>query len=104
MGQFQSVVSINGQGELVMKKIMSTVIAAMITVSFAAVVCAAEPAKMPAGHPAVGGQPAMPAGHPPVGDAAKPAKKAKKAKKANKAAKKQESKPAEAPVAAPAAK
>lgn len=76
-----------------MKKVLSTIVAALVAVSFAGIVCAAEPA------PA-----AMPAGHPPVGDkAAAPAKPAKKAKKAKKAVKKEEAKPAEAP-AAPAAK
>lgn len=77
-----------------MKKVFSTIVAALVAVSFAGIVCAAEPA------PA-----AMPAGHPPVGDKA-PAKPAKKAKKAKKAVKKEEAKPADAaaPAAAPAKK
>jgi hypothetical protein len=75
-----------------MKKVLSTIVAALVAVSFAGIVCAAEPA------PA-----AMPAGHPPVADKA-PAKPAKKAKKAKKAVKKEEVKPADAaaPAAAPA--
>jgi hypothetical protein len=78
------------KGESIMKKVFSTIVAALVAVSFAGIVCAAEPAA-----------PAMPAGHPPVADKApaKPAKKAKKAKKP--AAKKDEAKPADA--AAPAA-
>ncbi len=76
-----------------MKKVLSSIVAALVAVSFAGIVCAAEPAKDAA--------PVMPAGHPAVGEkAAKPAKKAKKAKKV---VKKEEAKPAEAPVA-PAAK
>jgi hypothetical protein len=74
-----------------MKKVFSTIVAALVAVSFAGIVCAADPA------PA-----ALPAGHPPVGDKAAPAKPAKKAKKAKKkAVKKEEAKPADA--AAPAA-
>lgn len=72
-----------------MKKVLSSIVAALVAVSFAGIVCAAEPAA-----PA-----AMPAGHPPVGDKAAPAKPAKKAKKAKKAVKKEEAKPAEAPAA-----
>ena len=49
-----------------MKKVMSSIVAALVAVSFAGIVCAAEPAA-----------PAMPAGHPPVADKA-PAKPAKK--------------------------
>lgn len=75
-----------------MKKVLSSIVAALVAVSFAGIVCAAEPAT-----PA-----AMPAGHPPIGDKA-PAKPAKKAKKAKKAVKKEEAKPAAAPEA-PAAK
>jgi hypothetical protein len=80
-----------------MKNVFTTIVAALVAVSFAAVVFAAEPAT-----------PAMPAGHPPVAAekaAAKPVvKKAKKAKKA--AEKKEEVKPADAaaPAAAPAKK
>jgi len=73
-----------------MKKVFSTIVAALVAVSFAGIVCAAEPA------PA-----AMPAGHPPVADKAAPAKPAKKKKAAKKAVKKEEAKPADA--AAPAA-
>ncbi|MBC8018068.1 MAG: hypothetical protein H7X83_06070 [Verrucomicrobia bacterium] len=79
-----------------MKKVLSSIVAALVAVSFAGIVCAAEHAKDAA--------PVMPAGHPAIGEkAAKPAKPAKKAKKAKKAVKKEEAKPAEAPVA-PAAK
>ena len=78
-----------------MKKALSTIVAALVAVSFAGIVCAAEPAKKEA---------AMPAGHPPVAaEKAPEAKPAKKAKKAKKAAKKEEAKPAEAAPAAPAA-
>jgi hypothetical protein len=81
------------KGESTMKKVLSTIVAALVAVSFAGIVCAAEPAA-----------PAMPAGHPPVADKApaKPAKAAKKVKKAKKAVKKEEAKPAV--PAAPAAK
>jgi hypothetical protein len=75
-----------------MKKAFSTIVAALVAVSFAGIVCAAEPA------PA-----ALPAGHPPVAAEKAPAKPAKKAKKAKKAEKKEEAKPAAAPTAAPAA-
>lgn len=77
-----------------MKKVISTIVAALVAVSFAGIVCAAEPEAA-----------TMPAGHPPVGEKAKPAKPAKKAKKAKKAVKKEEAKPAAdaaAPAAAPA--
>ena len=74
-----------------MKKVFSTLVAALIAVSFAGIVCAAEPAKEAA---------PMPAGHPPIGEkAAKPVKKAKKVKKT---VKKEAAKPA-AEAAAPAA-
>jgi hypothetical protein len=79
------------KGESTMKKVFSTIVAALVAVSFAGIVCAAEPAA-----------PALPAGHPPVADKA-PAKPAKKVKKAKKAVKKEAAKPAEAP-AAPAVK
>ena len=37
-----------------MKKVLSTIVAALVALSFAGVVCAADPAPaMPAGHPAV---------------------------------------------------
>ena len=77
-----------------MKKVLSSIVAALVAVSFAGIVCAAEPAA-----PAV-----MPAGHPAVGEKApaKAAKPAKKAKKAKKAVKKDEVKPADAaPAVAP---
>jgi hypothetical protein len=74
-----------------MKKALSIIVSALVAVSFAGVVLAAEPT-------------AMPAGHPPIAGAEKKAvKKTKKAKKAKKAAKTEEVKPVEAP-AAPAAK
>jgi hypothetical protein len=78
-----------------MKKVLSTIVAALVAVSFAGVLFAAEPAKTEA--PA--------AGEVKKEEVKKPAKKAKKAKKkaAKKAEKKEEAKPAEAP-AAPAAK
>lgn len=75
-----------------MKNVFSTIVAALVAVSFAGIVCAAEPAAAPA----------MPAGHPPVAAEKAPAKPAKKVKKAKKAVKKEEAKPA-APAAAPAA-
>ena len=67
-----------------MKKVLSSIVAALVAVSFAGIVCAAEPA------PA-----AMPAGHPAVAEKApvKAAKPAKKAKKAKKTVKKEEVKP-----------
>ena len=39
-----------------MKKVLSSVVAALVALSFAGIVCAAEPApaSMPAGHPPVG--------------------------------------------------
>ncbi len=79
-----------------MKKVFSTIAAALVALAFAGTVLAAEAPKTEAA-------PAMPAGHPPVAKEA-PAKKVKKAKKAKKAVKKDEAKPAEAPAAAPAAK
>jgi hypothetical protein len=80
----------------IMKKAFSTIVAALVAVSFAGIVCAAEPAKKEAA-PA-----ALPAGHPPVAAEKAPAKPAKKAKKAKKAEKKEEAAPAATP-AAPAA-
>lgn len=78
-----------------MKKVFSTIAAALVALAFAGTVLAADVPKTEAA-------PAMPAGHPPVAkEAAKPAKKVKKAKKA---VKKEAAKPAEAPAAAPAAK
>jgi hypothetical protein len=82
--------NITPKGESIMKNVLSTIVAALVAVSFAGIVCAAEPAA-----------PAMPAGHPPVAAEKAPAKPAKKAKKAKKAPKKEEAKPADA--AAPAA-
>lgn len=69
-----------------MKKALSMILVAVVTLSFASLVLAEEPAKMPPGHP-------------PVKAETKPAKKEKKAKKAKKAEKKDEAKPAEAPAA-----
>ncbi len=80
-----------------MKTVLSSIVAALVALSFAGIVCAAEPAPaaMPAGHPAIAA---------PAADAkkeeAKPAKKAKKAKKAK--AVKKDAAPVDA--AAPAAK
>jgi uncharacterized protein YxeA len=74
-----------------MKKVLSTIVAALVAMSFSAVVFAAD---MPAGHPATGSDAAASD----VKKEAKPAKKTKKAKKAKKV---------EAPkadVATPAAK
>ena len=80
-----------------MKKVFSTIAAALVALAFAGTVLAADAPKTEAAP--------MPAGHPPVAkETAKPAKKIKKAKKAKKAVKKEEAKPAEAPAAAPAAK
>lgn len=74
-----------------MKKVLSAIVAALVAVSFAGIVCAAEPAK----------EGALPAGHPPINKEEKaPAKKVKKAKKAKKP--KAEVKKQEAPAAAPA--
>ena len=79
-----------------MKKVFSTIAAALVALAFAGTVLAADAPKTEAAP--------MPAGHPPVAkEATKPAKKVKKAK-AKKAVKKEEAKPAEAPAAAPAAK
>ncbi len=79
-----------------MKKVFSTIAAALVALAFAGTVLAADAPKT---------EGAMPAGHPPVAkEETKPAKKVKKAKKAKKAVKKEEAKPAEAPAAAPAAK
>jgi predicted TIM-barrel fold metal-dependent hydrolase len=76
-----------------MKKVLSTIVAAIVALSFSAVVFAAD---MPAGHPATAGaEAAAPAAE------KKEVKKAKKAKKAKKV--KKEEKKEEAP-AAPAAK
>jgi hypothetical protein len=76
-----------------MKKVLSTIVAALVTVAFAGIVGAAEPAKDAAA-------PVMPAGHPAVTkEEKKPAKKVKKAKAKKAAAKKEEVKPAEAPAA-----
>src|SRR5512136_678422 len=74
-----------------MKKVLSTLVAAIVAVAFAGVVFAAEPAPAPA----------APAADVKKEEKAPAKKKAKKAKKAP--AKKEEVKPAEAP-AAPAAK
>lgn len=75
-----------------MKKMLSTVVAALAALSFAGIVCAAEPA--------------MPPGHPPINKEAKPAaeKKVKKAKKAKKVKKEAATPATPATPAAPAAK
>jgi hypothetical protein len=82
-----------------MKKILSTLVSALVAVSFAGIVCAAEPTPTPAS-----------ATGPTAGqvkkEEKKPVKKHKKTKKcktAKKPVKKEEAKPAEAP-APPAAK
>ena len=67
-----------------MKKTIATILSALVILSFAGVVLAAEPAAT------------LPAGHPPVKAETKKAKKVKKAKKAVKA---EEAKPAVAPAA-----
>ena len=79
-----------------MKSVLSSIVAALVAVSFAGIVSAAEPTAMPAGHPAVAA---------PAADAATPAKPAKK-KKAKKAPKKTAAPLSEdkVPAAAPAAK
>jgi hypothetical protein len=85
-----------------MKKVLSTIVAALVAVSFSAVVFAsdAKKAAAPAAAPAAAGDAAAPAA-----DAKKEAKPAKKAKKAKKpAAKKDAAAPAAAPVEAPKAK
>jgi len=74
-----------------MKKMITTVVAALVAVSFASIVCASEPAPS-----------ALPPGHPPIMKEEKAApKKVKKAKKAKKA--KKEMKKEVAPAAAPEA-
>jgi len=81
-----------------MKKVLSTLVAALVAVSFAGIVCAAEPAPAPPAAPEVKKEEAAPV--------AKKVKKAKKkVKKAKKEMKKEEAPaaPAEAP-APPAAK
>jgi hypothetical protein len=81
----------NSKEEVQMKKVLSTIVAALVAVSFAGIVCATEPAT-----------PAAPAA-PEVKkeEVKKPVKKAKKkAKKVKKAEeKKVEAAPAEAPAA-----
>lgn len=69
-----------------MKKAFATVLAVLVTLSFAGAILAAEPA-------------ALPAGHPPVKAETRKAKKVKKAKKAVKAEQKAETVPAAAPAA-----
>lgn len=74
-----------------MKKVLSTLVAALVALSFAGLVSAAEPAPaMPAGHPAINKEEKAPV---------KKAKKTKKSKKAKKAVTKEEAKPAETPAA-----
>jgi len=75
-----------------MKKALSIIVSALVAVSFAGVVLAAEPAAMPAGHPPI------------KAEAKKETKKVKKARKAKSTVKKEEAKPAAAAPAAPAAK
>jgi hypothetical protein len=77
-----------------MKSVLSTIVAAIVALSFAGIVCAAEPTAMPAGHPAVAA---------PAADAAAPAKPAKK-KKTKKAKKPAKDSATPAADAAPAAK
>ncbi len=74
-----------------MKKVLSTIVAALVAMSFSAVVFAAD---MPAGHPAVAA---------PAADA-KPAVEKKEVKKAKKAKKAAKAKKEAAPAAVPAAK
>jgi uncharacterized protein YxeA len=69
-----------------MKKALATILSALVILSFAGAVFAAEPE-------------ALPAGHPPIKAESKKAKKVKKAKKAKKVEKKEEAKPVEAPAA-----
>lgn len=74
-----------------MKKVLSTLVAAIVALSFSAVVFAAD---MPAGHPATAGaEAAAPAAE------KKEVKKAKKTKKAKKAKKVEEKKEEAAPAA-----
>lgn len=73
-----------------MKKAFSMIVTALVALSFAGVVLAAEPAALPAGHPPI------------KAEEKKPAKKVKKAKKAKKAEKKEEAATPATP-AAPAA-
>ncbi len=70
-----------------MKKVLSTLVAAIVALSFAGIVCAAEPAAAPAPAAEMKKEEAAPA---------KKVKKSKKAKKAKKAEKKEEAKPMEA--------
>ncbi len=79
-----------------MKKVLSSIVAALVAVAFAGIAFAAEPV-LPPGHPPIPKQENAPG---------KEVKKAKKAKKANKAKKevKKEVKKEEAPAAAPAEK
>lgn len=69
-----------------MKRALSIILAAVVTLSFAGLVLAEEPSKLPPGHP-------------PLKADAKQAKKEKKAKKAKKAEKKDEAKPTAVPAA-----
>ena len=77
-----------------MKKALSMIVTALVALSFAGVVLAAEPAALPAGHPPI------------KAEEKKPAKKVKKAKKAKKAEKKEEAATPATPAtpAAPAGK
>jgi predicted TIM-barrel fold metal-dependent hydrolase len=79
-----------------MKKVLSTLVAAIVALSFSAVVFAAD---MPAGHPpTAGAEAAAPAAE------KKEVKKAKKTKKAKKAKKAEKKEAAPAVEAAPTAK
>ena len=86
-----------------MKKIASSLIAALALTAFAGVALANPPAAgLPAGHPPMPAQ-GTPAGHPPVSKEEVKAKPAKKVKKAKKAAKKEVEKATPATPATPAA-
>lgn len=78
-----------------MQKVLSTIVAALVAVSFSAIVFAADA-------PTPAGAPAAPAAGEMKKEEAKPVKKHKKHKKAKKA--KKEMKKEEAPAEAPAAK
>jgi len=87
---------IQRKGRYQMKRMLTVVVSALVAVSFAGIVCAAEPSAAPAG---------MPPGHPPINKPvekkAEPKKK-KAAKKAKKEVKKDEA-AAPATPATPAA-
>ena len=93
--QYQLLINLLGRNK--MKSVLSSIVAALVALSFAGVVCAAEPATtaMPAGHPAVAA---------PAAETAKDAKPAKKAKKTKKTKKPAKDAAAPADAAAPVAK